>query len=564
MITYICYHHHYKDIYSLWMMIYCFIPLYLIIGIQTLNKLIEQYKNKAIELETSSFELQSSLQTKEQIIIQLNNEIERNKNNKNIFIDEINSLKLQIQHYEVQASLLNDDNNNNNTDKNSNDVNDSGSGDLNDKNYDNNNHNYQFIDKIDNETMENLKLKIKMLERELKISKSSVLSTNDKNDVNSSSVGSNNDGDNNRKYNDGADNRNNHHNDEIMMLKNELNDVRHIKREREDMLLQSKKYIEELRYEIEKLKEQYHQQVTSHTNTSSSTTNTTTSSSNDNNDNKNIIIIKELNQKLSETFNTIKLLQDKLKEKESNINKLEQEKNKLENYTKRSLHTFKEKYMNVLHILKEEKEELQLKLKLQIEKTEKNNITWLKEEKLISSAMFELGVCMMDQQLQSQLSGHNISNSISNSSSSNNNRNKNSVGDNMMFSSPPHQSSSSSSSNFLDLQRDALERSITDSILNTTITSPSNNLINNNNISNSLNNSVNINMNDNNSNSISSSSSSSNNSSSNMNVIVNANSNSANYRSPMINPLRINNNNNILNNNNNISSTSSSSGSSKK
>ena len=217
-------------------MILCFIPLYLIIGIQTLNKLIEQYKNKAIELETSTFELQSSLQTKEQIIIQLNNEIERNKNNKNIFIDEINSLKLQIQHYEVQASLLND-------------VNDSGGGDLNDKNHDNN-HNYQFND--------------------------------------------------------------NNHNDEIMMLKNELNDVRHIKREREDMLLQSKKYIEELKYEIEKLKEQYHQQVTSHTNTSSSTTNTTTSSSNDNNDNKNIMIIKELNQKLSETFNTIKLLTDSI------------------------------------------------------------------------------------------------------------------------------------------------------------------------------------------------------------------------------------------------------------
>lgn len=455
--------------------------------------MIEQYKNKAIELETSSFELQSSLQTKEQIILQLNNEIEKNKNNKHIFTDEINSLKLQIQHYEVQLSILHDDN------ENGSDVNDSE--DI-----------YQFKNKNETETTESLKLKIKMLERELKVSKSSNLSNNNsKVDVCLGNVVSINDID-NVQHNDGDDN--NKHNDEIIMLKNELNDVRYIKREREDMLLQSKKYIEELKYEIEQLKEQHHQQVECGGTTIS--TSTTTTSSNDNNDNKNIIIIKELNQKLSETSNTIKLLQDKLKEKESSINKLEQEKNKLENYTKRSLHTFKEKYMNVLHVLKEEKEELQLKLKLQIEKTEKNNITWLKEEKLISSAIFELGVSMMDQHLQSQLSGN---------SSSNNNRSMSSIGENVMFSSPLHQSSSS---NFLDLQRDALERSITDSVLNTTMSSPSNNVINNNMSSNS--------------NSLNSSSSGS-----NMNVNINTNSNSANYRSPMINPLRVNNNN--INNN---------------
>jgi hypothetical protein len=458
------------------------------IGIQTLNKMIEQYKNKAIELETSSFELQSSLQTKEQIILQLNNEIEKNKNNKHIFTDEINSLKLQIQHYELQSSIVHYDNEN--------------GSDSDDK--------YQFKDKNETETIESLKLKIKMLERELKVSKSSNLSNNNSEvDVSLGNVVTIND---NVQHNDGDDN--NKHNDEIIMLKNELNDVRYIKREREDMLLQSKKYIEELKYEIEQLKEQHHQQVASGGTTISSST--TTISSNDNNDNKNIIVIKELNQKLSETSNTIKLLQDKLKEKESNINKLEQEKNKLENYTKRSLHTFKEKYMNVLHVLKEEKEDLQLKLKLQIEKTEKNNITWLKEEKLISSAMFELGVSMMDQHLQSQLSG--------NSSSNNNNRSMSSIGENMMFSSPLHQSLSSSSSNFLDLQRDALERSITDSVLNTTMSSPSNNVINNNMSSNG-------------------SSSSSN---SNMNVNINPYSNSANYRNPMINPLRVNNN---INNN---------------
>ena len=60
----------------------------------------------------------------------------------------------------------------------------------------------------------------------------------------------------------------------------------------------------------------------------------------------------------------------------------------------------------------------------------------------------------------------------------------------------------SSSSNFLDLQRDALDRSITDSVLNTTMSSPSNNVINNNmssnsNTLNSSNMNVNINTNSN-------------------------------------------------------------------
>jgi ribosome-binding protein aMBF1 (putative translation factor) len=155
----------------------------------------------------------------------------------------------------------------------------------------------------------------------------------------------------NVKHNDGDDNSK--HNDEIIMWKNELNAVLYIKKEHEDMLLQSKKYIEELKYEIEQLKEQHHQQVASGGTTISSST-TITSSNNDNNDNKNIIVIKELNQKLSIT--SIKLLQVKLKEKESNINKVEQEKNKLENYTKRSLI---ERYMNIKHISKDEKHKLQ-------------------------------------------------------------------------------------------------------------------------------------------------------------------------------------------------------------
>lgn len=106
---------------------------------------------------------------------------------------------------------------------------------------------------------------------------------------------------------------------------------------------------------------------------------------------------------------------------------MEQEKSKLENYTKKSLATFKDKYMAVLQTLRDEKEEMQQKMRAQLEKSERNQVrcqvwdqsccvrtdpcdspayiqeTWHREERLISSAMFELGVRIMDQKIQSQM-----------------------------------------------------------------------------------------------------------------------------------------------------------------
>lgn len=112
-------------------------------------------------------------------------------------------------------------------------------------------------------------------------------------------------------------------------------------------------------------------------------------------------------------------MEDKLKEKESVINRLEQEKNKLENYTKRSLATFKEKYMSVLQQMKEEKRDLDLKIKANIEKAEQHHANWHREERLISSAMFEIGVRMMDRKIQANMNIHNNCNNENTASGGN-------------------------------------------------------------------------------------------------------------------------------------------------
>jgi hypothetical protein len=79
---------------------------------------------------------------------------------------------------------------------------------------------------------------------------------------------------------------------------------------------------------------------------------------------------------------------------------LRQEKGKLETYAKRSLDTFKEKYMSTLKIMQAEKKEMADKMKAVVEKYEKGQETWRREERLMSSALFEMGLKIMDRKIQ--------------------------------------------------------------------------------------------------------------------------------------------------------------------
>lgn len=113
--------------------------------------------------------------------------------------------------------------------------------------------------------------------------------------------------------------------------------------------------------------------------------------------------LKDLQMKTAVHQKTIKMMEEKLQEKESAINKLIQEKNKLENYARKQLMTFKEKYMLTLQTMRAEKKELEDRINSQMMSLEKNQETWRREEKLLSSALFEIGVKIMDRKLQSRL-----------------------------------------------------------------------------------------------------------------------------------------------------------------
>eukprot|EP01038_Epipyxis_sp_PR26KG_P014145 gene14145-18983_t len=280
-------------------------------GISTMNKMVEQYKNKAVELEREKFEIMSSSQTKDLEITRLSGEVHQMLMSKRSLEDEIDSLRSQL----TQFMELN-----NNSERGSHE-----SGDA--------------MDSFEVETVSSLKEKVKKLERELKVFSSKP---------------------------DGVSEEG--QGQKIALLEAELEDVRRIKKDREDALLAMKKQVSDMQLELTKSTRAL---ADSERNAGST------------------VQLKEVTQKLAETSNTVRLLEEKLKEKESVINKLEQDKGKLENYTKRSLATFKEKFMDVMQSMKEEKQDLELRLKQQTEKMLKNQETWYREERLLSSAIFE-------------------------------------------------------------------------------------------------------------------------------------------------------------------------------
>lgn len=66
-------------------------------GLATLQRMVEQYKNKAVELETQLFEAQSSVQMRDQQVAQLKGDLDKAKETRRMAQDECASLKLQLE-----------------------------------------------------------------------------------------------------------------------------------------------------------------------------------------------------------------------------------------------------------------------------------------------------------------------------------------------------------------------------------------------------------------------------------------------------------------------------------
>lgn len=201
---------------------------------------------------------------------------------------------------------------------------------------------HPVTDSFETETTTSLREKIYKLEKEIKLLKNNDITSVSSSSSNTSVTAAN--------------------------LQEELVVMTQLKQEREDNLLSCKKEIANLQQENNKLTK----------------------------------LINENEQKVSLQGTTVKMLEDKLKEKVSEVNNLEQQKLKLEVYTKRSLSTFRDKYMAALEKIRVTNSELSEKLAMMTSKQEKTSETVKREERLMLSAIYELGVRIMDKNIAEQ------------------------------------------------------------------------------------------------------------------------------------------------------------------
>ena len=191
--------------------------------------------------------------------------------------------------------------------------------------------------------------------------------------------------------------------EEIEALKHELAKSKRVFHQQlESSRAESRRKVEELESEIEKLKE-------SSSSSSSSSRSSVTGGGGVGGGlglglGLGVTSTKELEQKLSQYSNTIQLLENKLKEKEGSINKLEQEKAKLHSFFEQTFTNFKEKHLGMIYDLKALCKNEKRKNDDLREKYEKGREQQMREARLLSSSYFELGGMLFSRNIEMKVS----------------------------------------------------------------------------------------------------------------------------------------------------------------
>lgn len=358
-------------------------------GISTLNKMIEQYQSKAVELEREKFELISEIEMQKSELTRIKAEVGEHLDARRFLEEEMANMQAKLDQYDMEAS----ENKGRGADglprsqspSPSNRTRSSGSVGGGPTGL-----SLELFEET--ETVAQLKEKIAVLQRELR----------DKKNSESSGGGSS---------------------EADPGLKAELEDALKVKDEREQMLLATKKQLLETQVELSKTVRALHESETERsklTNAMSNANNSTsggggapagapTSSSNATHTtgsgagNEGDGARKDLEHRLALSTNTVRLLEDKLKEKEGMINKLVQEKEKVENFARSSIITFKERHLENLQTIRNEKKALEAKIAKLCARHDRDLETSRREERLLLSAMYEVGVRIIDKAIEDQV-----------------------------------------------------------------------------------------------------------------------------------------------------------------
>jgi len=189
---------------------------------------------------------------------------------------------------------------------------------------------------------------------------------------------------------------------ELAMARAELEDALRAKREREEMLLSLRKVHAEMQLELQRTTKALHDNSSAQALSLSSQAQAqaqaqaATASEKEKVSGK---ALREVESQLAQANNTIRLLEDRLKEKEGAINKLEQDKDKLEVFSRSTLSAFKEKFLAELGRLKSERAVLEKRLRDGEERRKQSEATSRTEQRLVTAALYELGGKVMDRNI---------------------------------------------------------------------------------------------------------------------------------------------------------------------
>ncbi|CAM9103844.1 unnamed protein product, partial [Laminaria digitata] len=100
---------------------------------------------------------------------------------------------------------------------------------------------------------------------------------------------------------------------------------------------------------------------------------------------------------------TAQSLEDRLKERETQVNNLQTDKEKLESYTKKTLHKFQDKYMVAISHCKAQIAEKNEKIDYLESKVSQDKAASKREERLLMSSIYELGMDSIERQLKSSV-----------------------------------------------------------------------------------------------------------------------------------------------------------------
>jgi hypothetical protein len=329
--------------------------------------MVEQYKDRAVELERQKFEAQSAAQMHEAEVSRLRVEIEDHSEARRFLEEELANVRQELSEASpAAAEALRARGSSSSF---------GGASDL--------------LEPA--ESMASLHEKLKLAEREIRTLKSGGASAFGSSANSSSSVASAGAG---PSFEEMLRLDASVAVQELALARAELDDALRAKRDREDLLLGARKALAETQAELQKTVKALRE-----------SDGTKGKGEKEKEKEKEKADLREAESKLAQALHTVGLLEERLKQKEGTLNQLEQERDKLDVFARSGLAAFKDKFSAEAERWKQDKANLERRLGLSEQRRSKSDAAAKAEQRLIMAALYQVGSKIVDRSISVSVEG---------------------------------------------------------------------------------------------------------------------------------------------------------------